>query len=313
MTFSRNAAGHLAALLTILIWGTTFISTKVLLRSFSPVEILFIRFTIGYLSLLAFFPKFLPFRELRHELYYAGAGLSGVTLYFLVENIALTHTLASNVGIMVSAAPLFTALLAWLWLKRKRPGGRFFLGFGAAIAGIALIVFNGNTVLKLNPLGDLLAILAALIWAVYSILTKLIAGFNLNMVLCTRRIFFYGWLFMIPALFLFGFQPETARCFEWLNLFNLLFLGFGATALCFAVWNWTVKVLGPVETSLYIYLVPVVTVLSSALILRERLTPAAIAGTILTLAGLLISEERLRLPGIRTWRSLLKKQTTRPE
>ena len=156
MTFSRNAAGHLAALLTILIWGTTFISTKVLLRSFSPVEILFIRFTIGYLSLLAFFPKFLPFRELRHELYYAGAGLSGVTLYFLVENIALTHTLASNVGIMVSAAPLFTALLAWLWLKRKRPGGRFFLGFGAAIAGIALIVFNGNTVLKLNPLAGLL-------------------------------------------------------------------------------------------------------------------------------------------------------------
>ena len=70
MTFSRNAAGHLAALLTILIWGTTFISTKVLLRSFSPVEILFIRFTIGYLSLLAFFPKFLPFRNLRHELYY---------------------------------------------------------------------------------------------------------------------------------------------------------------------------------------------------------------------------------------------------
>lgn len=113
MTFSRNAAGHLAALLTILIWGTTFISTKVLLRSFSPVEILFIRFTIGYLSLLAFFPKFLPFRNLRHELYCAGAGLSGVTLYFLVENIALTHTLASNVGIMVSAAPLFTALLAW--------------------------------------------------------------------------------------------------------------------------------------------------------------------------------------------------------
>ena len=44
-----------------------------------------------------------------------------------------------------------------------------------------------------------------------------------------------------------------------------------------------------------------------------KLTPAAIAGTILTLAGLLISEERLRLPGIRTWRSLLKKQTTRPE
>ena len=234
MTFSRNAAGHLAALLTILIWGTTFISTKVLLRSFSPVEILFIRFTIGYLSLLAFFPKFLPFRNLRHELYCAGAGLSGVTLYFLVENIALTHTLASNVGIMVSAAPLFTALLAWLWLKRKRPGGRFFLGFGAAIAGIALIVFNGNTVLRLNPLGDLLAILAALI-----------AGFNLNMVLCTRRIFFYGWLFMIPALFLFGFQPETARCFEWLNLFNLLFLGFGATALCFAVWTGPSKYSAP--------------------------------------------------------------------
>ena len=134
---------------------------------------------------------------------------------------------------------------------------------------------------------------------------------------CNAESFFVHNLIFDNILYLFyihcpvQFITDTFNLFD--NLFNLLFLGFGATALCFAVWNWTVKVLGPVETSLYIYLVPVVTVLSSALILRERLTPSAIAGTILTLAGLLISEERLRLPGIRTWRSLLKKQTTRPE
>ena len=101
----QPAAGHLAALLTIIIWGTTFISTKVLLTSFQPVEILFFRFVLGFFALLAACPRRLKSASLIQELTFAGAGLCGVCLYYLMENIALTYTMASNVGVIISVAP----------------------------------------------------------------------------------------------------------------------------------------------------------------------------------------------------------------
>ena len=108
----NKAAGHLAALLTIFIWGTTFISTKVLLRDFQPVEILFFRFVIGLAALAAACPRRIKGTTLRQELAFASAGLSGVCLYYLLENIALTYTMASNVGVIISVAPFFTGILS---------------------------------------------------------------------------------------------------------------------------------------------------------------------------------------------------------
>lgn len=115
----KNTAAHLTAFLTILIWGTTFIATKVLLRDFTPVEILFSRFTLGFLA-LSCVPGGIHFTTFRNELLFAGAGFSGVTLYFLFENIALQYTLVSNVGILVTIAPFFTALLSRFFGKKSR-------------------------------------------------------------------------------------------------------------------------------------------------------------------------------------------------
>ena len=112
---NETALGHVLTLMTIIIWGTTFVSTKVLLEAFTPIEILFFRFTLGYLSLWAIYPRKGTYGTLRQELLFAAAGLCGVTLYFLLENIALTYTFASNVGVIISIAPFFTAFLAnWL-------------------------------------------------------------------------------------------------------------------------------------------------------------------------------------------------------
>lgn len=290
----QPAAGHLAALLTIIIWGTTFISTKVLLTSFQPVEILFFRFVLGFFALLAACPRRLKSASLIQELTFAGAGLCGVCLYYLMENIALTYTMASNVGVIISVAPFFTALLSHWFLhqeERLRPG--FFLGFAVAMAGIALISFNGAA-LQLNPVGDLLALLAALLWACYSILTRKISAYNYPTILTTRRIFFYGVLFMVPALFFFDFRLDLFRFADPVRLLNILFLGLGASALCFVTWNFAVRSLGAVRTSTYIYMVPVITLIASVLILHEPFTWMTGAGMLLTLAGLVLSEQKPR-------------------
>ena len=288
--WNKKTFGHLAALLTIVIWGTTFISTKILLVDFKPVEILFFRFLMGFMILLAISPKRLKTKSRKEELTFVLAGLCGICLYYLLENIALTYTLASNVGVIISVAPFFTAITAHLFMKsEEKLRLQFFAGFVVAIIGIVLISFSGQN-LELNPLGDLLAIAAALVWAVYSILTKKINSFGYPVILSTRRTFFYGILFMIPTLFFFDFQPGLSRFANMTYLFNILYLGLGASALCFVTWNFAVKELGAVKTSVYIYMVPVITVITSVLILHEKLTLLAGIGTVLTLIGLFLSE-----------------------
>lgn len=290
MDRKKEITEHLFALITIFIWGTTFISTKILLEAFSPIEILFLRFTIGFVVLLAVYPHRLKVKEKKQELYFAAAGLCGVTLYYLLENIALTYTFASNVGVIISVAPFFTAIFAHLFLDGEKLRAQFFIGFAVAVVGIFLISFNGSSNLQLNPLGDILAVLAAVVWAAYSILTKKISGFHYNTIQSTRRIFFYGLVFMIPALFILGFKPNINHMIQPINLLNILFLGLGASALCFVTWNSAVKLLGAVKTSVYIYMVPVITVATSVIVLSETITGIMVFGILLTLAGLFISE-----------------------
>ncbi|MEK3768994.1 DMT family transporter [Paenibacillus sp. FSL R5-0887] len=284
--------GHLLALLTILIWGTTFISTKILLKDFTPVEILFFRFLIGYFVLLLIYSRPIRTTSFKEELLFISAGLCGVTLYFLIENIALVYTLASNVGVIVSIAPFFTAVIAHFFLEEEKFHRQFFIGFLIALAGIILIGLNGSFLLQLNPIGDLLALLAPVVWAIYSVLMRKISLLKVHTIGATRRVFFYGLLFMLPPLFLFDFQLGLSRFKEISNVAHLLFLGLGASALCFLTWNKAVGILGAVKTSVYIYIVPVITVAASALVLNEKITWAILTGTFLTLTGSYISERK---------------------
>lgn len=289
---NKYLSGHLAALLTIFIWGTTFISTKVLLVDFKPIEILFFRFLIGLIVLLLVYPKRLKNTTKRQEITFALAGFCGVTLYYLLENIALTYSMASNIGVIISIAPFFTAMLSHFVLKDSRLDRNFIIGFIAAMIGISLISFNGSSNFKLNPLGDILALLAALVWAIYSLLTKQISEYGYNTVQVTRRTFSYGLFFMLFTLIPFGFELNLGRFTNPIYLGNIIFLGIGASAICFVTWNYAVKILGAVKTSIYIYIVPVVTVVTSVIILNERITLMALIGTVLTLLGLFLSQKK---------------------
>ncbi|MED4354868.1 DMT family transporter [Schinkia azotoformans] len=290
---NKHTVGHIVAILTIAIWGTTFISTKLLLNDFTPIEILFFRFIMGLIALIIVYPHRLKVKDKKHELLFAGAGLCGVTLYYLLENIALTYTMASNVGVICSLAPFFTAILIYLFLKDEPLRGNFFIGFVVAMVGISLISFSGTSNFQLNPLGDLLAVGATIVWAFYSLFTRKISSYGYNTIQITRRMFFYGIIFMLPALFLYNFRLGIERFANPVNLFNIIFLGLGASALCFVTWNFALKVLGAVRTSIYIYMIPVITVVTSMIILHEKITGMAALGTILTLAGLFVSEGKI--------------------
>ena len=267
--------GHAAALLTIF-----FISTKVLLTGLRPVEVLFLRFALGFAALCLLYPRRLRLAGRRQELWFAAAGLCGVTLYFLLENIALTCTLASNVGVLVSVSPMLTALLSHFLLRRERLRPLFFAGLAVALAGVAMVSYNG-----------------AAAWSAYSLLTRRLSAFGYPVVQTTRRTFAWGLLFLLPVLPVLGFRPGLGTLTEPVYLLNLLYLGLGASALCFVTWGFAVGRLGAVRTSAYIYLVPVVTLVTSALVLGEPVTPLSLGGAALTVAGLALSEWEPRKEG----------------
>ncbi|NLI21900.1 MAG: DMT family transporter [Clostridiales bacterium] len=290
-TVSHSARGHLLALLTIFIWGTTFIASTVAMRTLQPVELLSLRMVIAIIVLFIAKPRRLRLQNPRHELYLLGAGLSGVTLYFLFENFALTLTNSANCSVIVSTAPFFVAIATRLVLKEEKLTRSFFVGFVVAMAGVCMVSFAGRS-LHLNPLGDGLCILAAVSWAFYSVFVRKLDGFGYNTLLITRRIFAYGLIFLLMTAPFMHYHIEWADVLNRDTLVSVLFLGLVASALCFVTWNTAVQLIGPLKTSAYIYLIPGVTILFARLILHDPIHPLAIAGAVLALIGLMISQRK---------------------
>ena len=288
----KKVFGYLLAASCVFFWGITFVCTKYLLRDFSPLEILFYRFIAAYIGLWILRPRFEKIAA-KDNILFALAGFTGVILYQLFENIAINYTNASNVSVIVSICPLFTAIFSQIFLKEKHLSLWFVIGFIISITGITLVCLNGNKTLEFNPKGDILALFSAICWGLYSVVISLINRKNYDQICATRRIFFFAVLMMIP-LMIFTKQinvlQNTARFTKLLNIASLLFLGIIASGFCFASWNKACKIAGTVKVSCGLYLIPIVTIIFAFIALGEKITPAGAIGAIITIAGLFISE-----------------------
>ncbi len=287
---TSNTLYHISAFLIISIWGVTFVSTKVLLNNgLTPVEIMLYRFAIAYILLCVLEHRRLWANSVKDELLFIASGITGGSLYFVTENIAIDYTLASNVSIILCTAPILTALLSRVFIRGEKLKKSFAWGSLVALAGVVLVVFNGSIVLQVKPIGDLLTLAAALCWAFYTIILKKLDTYPT--VFITRKVFFYGLVTLLP---MFHFYPLhwNAEVFTTPQVWgNLLFLGIVASFICFIAWNKTVKVLGGIRANNYIYLTPLVTLIASAVILHEHVTFIAIGGAFLIICGVYIAEK----------------------
>lgn len=277
---------YVTAFAIVVIWGCTFVQTKLLINAgLRPDEIFLFRFVLAYLLMLPFAGKKLFLDNWKDELLAVALGLTGGSLYFLTENYALAYGYCSNVSLIVCLTPLVTALIVGCFYPSERLGRRGLLASLIAFAGMALVVFNGNFILKLSPLGDILALAACLCWALYSLIIKRLQDRYSNM-LITRKIFGYGLLTILPLLLAEGVNVELLVEGGAVVWGNIIFLGCVASMLCFLGWNWCLEKIGTVRATNLLYLNPVVAMTTSALVLGERVTWVALVGAALILAGL---------------------------
>lgn len=289
---TKKFTGHLAALFTITVWGTTVISsTKLLTGGLSPAEVVICRFFLAFVLLNIIYPPRLKFEGIKRELMYAVSGLCGVTLYFFLEIVALQYTKAANVSVIFATAPFFCGILSLFSKKSDKPKFNFFVGFALAITGIILVTFEDGFTFDLNVQGALFAIGSAFAWGLYSLLTKTIGTYGHNVIQTTRRIFMYGLIFMIPTVFIFDVDVNHIKLLaDKEMLFNLLYLGLCASGVCFLTWSHATNTLGPVKATTYIYGTPLVTIIFSYFFLKtQTLTIQLFIGAALIIAGLVIS------------------------
>ncbi len=277
--------GHLLALFTIVIWGSTFIASKHLLKYYTPTYIMFTRFIIAYIVLWLIKPLYVKF-SLKNELKYLFLALFGCTLYFLTENTALTYTLSSNVSIVVASAPILTVLISGIYMKKNLLTKNIIIGFFVAITGVILVVFNGTVILKLNPLGDFLSLMAALSWAIYTVFINNHAK-NTDTVILTRKITFYGMVTSLPILFIQNKPYDFLAFVNFDVIFCYLFLGIIGSGICYITWNKAIAYLDAVTTNNYIYVNPFVTMITGAVFLKEPISSMAVIGAALIILGVI--------------------------
>ena len=282
--------------MTVAVWGTTFVWTKLLIiNGLSPAQIFTLRFIIAYVLLTGFSMwrgrhKWLS-DNWRDELTMVALGLTGGSMYFLTENESLRFTTATNTSLIVCSCPLFAMLIIALFYKSERFSKRQALGSLVALAGMAAVVLNGHFVLHLSPLGDTLAFSACLCWALYTLLMKPVMG-RYPAMFITRKVFFYGILTILPYYIFVPDMPSWDVLVKPEVAVNLLFLGSVASMLCYLTWSWCMKGLGAVVCTNWVYVNPITTIIAAWLILGEQITVYFLIGSALIIAGMYLSSKK---------------------
>ncbi len=259
---------------------------------FTPVEMYVYRFAAAYLLLLGLTLKHIKSRSWRDELTLFISGICAGSLYFITENYALRLTSAGNVSLLASISPLFTTFLMSLVFKQKIQAG-VLIGSVVAIVGVACIILGNGTGLEFRPQGDLLAITAALCWAIYTIAVRRVIPLYTSLFI-TRKLFFYGVLTALPLLFIQKEPYHVALLFD-LNqpeyMLNFLFLVLMCSICSYLIWNETMKKLGSVTTNNYLYLQPPITMVAGYFFLGEKIFILGYIGCVLVIGGLIISDK----------------------
>jgi drug/metabolite transporter (DMT)-like permease len=279
--------GYIALLFTLLIWGSTFVITKVVLREAGPLALTGLRFAIAFAALAPlaarkgfrlgqiFQPTFLLF------------GLTGTTLFYAFQNIGLNYTSVSSTVLIQSSTPAITALLAVFFLKERLSISQV-IGIGLVTLGVILVgVTSPSTADSSNPtLGNLLIFGSALAWSVYTTQGRRMVSDHSALVM-TAASTGAGLLFLLPFV---GWEAWSIGLphFSLWGALGIVYLGLVASGLTMFLWNYALHYLPASVATPYINLIPIIG-LASALFLGEAPPWMQIAGGGLAILGVLLS------------------------
>jgi len=268
-----------------IIWGISFIATRVVVHSIPPITAALIRFLIASFTLLLFSRGKISNIFSKDVIF---AGFWGVTAYFILENSGLVYTYPTNASLIISSAPILYTIFSHLIQGRKTIVNEYIASL-FAFAGVTIIILNGRFVLKINPLGDLLMLGAALSWVFYTYhVDRIESGDSLSII---ASITIWGSIFLLPFSL---FENKSMIHIDSKIIISLLYLGVVCSGIAYFFWNKGIKRIDPRYTTNMIYFIPVVTSVADSIILGNLPNLYTLIGGIMVLSGLWILNKKKR-------------------
>ncbi|MBA2841196.1 drug/metabolite transporter (DMT)-like permease [Methanococcus maripaludis] len=285
-----RSLGILLMFLTVIFWGISFVSTKIILVFIPPITIGFIRFIIAAVILIFLIRNVTKYSK-EDFVYLVLAGFLGITSYFLFENVALKYTTATNAALIAATVPIFYLMVSDI-MEKKIPSKIKYFGSLIGLFGVFILILNGKFVLELNPLGDILMLGAVFTWVLYTfVIQKLQKHDDLKV---TRDMTLIGAVLFIPFTIV---ELGSNGMFDFTILlnpyiaFSILYLAIFCSAIAYLFWNMSIRLAGASTTTNGIYFIPIVAMIADALLLKNIPNIYAILGAVLVLFGVYISEK----------------------
>ena len=290
---------YLETLFAVVVWGASFIATKIALQDISPLSVVWLRFSMGVviLGIAVIGRRQFALPKKNEWGYFALLGFLGITFHQWLQSNGLVTSQASTTAWIVATTPVFMALLGWLVLKEKlgwfKTGGILLAAFGVMVVttgGALSNILQGN----FGAPGDFLILISAPNWAIFSVLSR--KGLQTHP--AARMMFFVmllGWIFTsVPYFFTGGLRELPALSQNgWLAV---IFLGVFCSGLAYIAWYDALTVLPSAQTGVFLYIEPLVAVIVAAIVLSEPVTWASLLGGVIILIGVyLVNRPRRRV------------------
>jgi drug/metabolite transporter (DMT)-like permease len=279
---------YLEALFAVVVWGASFIATKIAVGQISPISVVWIRFAMGIpiIFLAVAVRKQFAFPKGNEWLYFTLLGFLGISFHQWLQSNGLITAQATTTAWIVATTPMFIAILGWLALKEKLTAIQT-SGIALATLGVLVVVskgdFAGLAVGQFGTPGDFLILISSVNWAVFSIISR----HGLKNHPSTRMTFWVmtiGWLITSVAFFAQGKTVEIAML-NSRGWWAMIFLGVFTTGLAYIAWFDALSQLPAAQTGAFLFLEPPSSMVVAAIVLYEQVTWASILGGVVILLG----------------------------
>lgn len=286
----KSGRVHAAAMISMFFWGISYIWSKIVFETYSPLTTIFLRLSVSFTFLIVLLYITRQQEKIRREdylLFIVSAALNPF-LYFIGENFGLSMSSASLSSIIVATIPLFAPIAAWYAFKEKLKPVNL-LGLIISFAGLLIIILNKNLELTANPLGLLFLFLAVASAVFYSIfLKKLTTRYKPLTIITWQNML--GLIYFLPFFLFFDGKQFLSVTPNRETIGAIVLLGVFASSVSFILFTYTVKNLGIIKSNLYTNLIPIFTAGFSILILGDSLTFQKVIGMIIVISGVILSE-----------------------
>lgn len=289
----KNPLVHIAAVVSMFFWGLTYIWSKIVFETYTPLTTITLRLLLSFLSLYLFLFLSKKFEKIQkqHLTLFFLSGIFNPFLYFLGEYYGLSMVSATISAVIISTIPIFTPFIARKFFNEKL-GLANVVGLLVSFAGVLMIVLNKDLSLNASGLGILLLSLAVFSAVIYSVMVKKLSE-NYSPITIVAHQNLIGFIMFLPIFFYLDFNDFITIIPDKTTVVSLFMLSIFGSSICYVLYTYVINKIDLTKANIYTNLIPIFTALASYFFLGETFSTIKISGMIVVITGIILSQQKI--------------------